>query len=144
MHHIHFLSFIVNVLPLPGVLSTSSLPWCCSMTWRVIASPRPMPPKSIIASATIPGAEVNAGTQAGRTRNPTARTTRSAVFDADGNEISGTGEGHSPARYLTKIGHGWGIGRCGQACADRRRLSAPGFGERWIPLALEATLGDPR
>ena len=33
-----------------------------------------------------------------------------AVFDADGNEISGTGEGHSPARYLTKIGHGWGIG----------------------------------
>jgi hypothetical protein len=33
-----------------------------------------------------------------------------AVFDDEGNEISGTGEGHGPARYLTKIGHGWGIG----------------------------------
>jgi hypothetical protein len=41
--YFHFNREMVKVLPLPGVLSTSSVPRCCWMTCRVIESPIPNP-----------------------------------------------------------------------------------------------------
>ena len=37
------LSLTVNVVPFPGVESTSIVPWCSLRTWQTMGNPSPVP-----------------------------------------------------------------------------------------------------